>query len=113
MLTRQSFEEARRMAAAPSAQLTTPNVSVDEGLTPPEIVRFRRQGTTGDYYQALGAAAQVRLRLLATLHARGALNGCVSRESARRRLAAQQSQAWQQLQWVVNEMRRLDETGLS
>lgn len=97
------------MAAAPSAQLTTLDVSVDEGLAPPEIIRLRRRGTSGDYYQALGAAAQVRLRLLATLHTRGELDGSASRESARRRLAVQQSQVWQQLQWLVDEMRRLDE----
>jgi|GEM_PF-3879971 len=99
------------MAAAPSPQLTTPDVSVDEGLAPPEIIRFRRQGIGGDYYQALGAAAQVRLRLLSSLHARGELSDSVSRESARQRLAAQQSQVWQQLQWLVAEMRRLDEEG--
>ena len=98
------------MAAATSTQLTTPDVSVDGGLAPPEIIRFRRQGIAGDYYQALGAAAQVRLRLLATLHARGEL-GSASRESARLRLAAQQNQVWQQLQWLVAEMRRLDEAG--
>jgi hypothetical protein len=99
------------MAAAPSTQLTTPVVSVDEGLAPPEIIRFRRRNVTGDYYQALGAAAQVRLRLLGTLHARGELSGSGSRESARRRLAAQQQQVWQQFQWLVAEMRRLDEAG--
>jgi len=109
ILTRQSFEEARRMAAATSQQLATPDVSVDAGLAPPEIVRFRRRGTTGDYYQALGAAAQVRLRLLGTLHARSEMGGSASRESARRRLAAQQNQVWRQLQWLVDEMRRLDE----
>jgi hypothetical protein len=86
---------------------------VDAGLTPPEIIRFRR-GTTGhdaanaDYYQALGAAAQVRLRLLGTLHARGELDDA-GREAARQRLAAQQTQVWQQLEWLVNEMRRLDD----
>ncbi|HEY3261309.1 MAG TPA: hypothetical protein VGJ95_13755 [Pseudonocardiaceae bacterium] len=99
------------MAAAPSTQLTTPNVSVDVGLAPPEIIRFRRRGFSGDYYQALGAAAQVRLRLLATLHARSELSGSESRESARQRLVAQQHQVWQQLQWLVDEMRRLDEAG--
>jgi hypothetical protein len=102
------------MAAAPSAhlptQIPTPAVSVDAGLTPPEIIRFRRgtAGTDGDYYQALGAAAQVRLRLLGTLHARSELDGD-GREAARRRLAAQQTQAWKQLEWLVTEMRRLDE----
>lgn len=99
------------MTAAPSTQVITPNVSVDVGLAPPEIIRFRRQGITGGYYQALGAAAEVRLRLLGTLHARGELSQSASRESARRRLAAQQSQVWQQLQWLVAEMRRLDEAG--
>jgi len=98
------------MTAAPPAQLTTPNVDAGEGLPPPEIIRLRRRGTTGDeYYQALGAAAQVRLRLLASLHARGELDGSTCRESTRRRLAAQQNQVWQQLLWLVHEMRRLDE----
>lgn len=98
------------MATALSTQLITPDVSVDEGQAPPEIIRFRRRGITGDYYQALGAAAQVRLRLLGSLHARGELDGSAPRESARRRLAAQQHQVWQQLQWLVAEMRRLDKT---
>lgn len=97
------------MAAAPSAQLTTPDVSVDVGLAPPEIIRFRRRGVTGDYYQALGAAAQVRLMLLGSMHARSELDGSSSREASRRRLAAQQHQVWQQLQWLVDEIRRLDE----
>jgi len=101
------------MAAAPSTPLTTPDVSVDQGLAPPEIIRLRRRGKIGDYYEALGAAAQVRLRLLTTLHARGELDGLASRESARRRLATQQSQVWQQLQWLVDEMRRLDEADRS
>ena len=99
------------MAAAPSTQRTTPNVSVDEGLAPPEIIRFRRRNVTGDYYQALGAAAQVRLQLLGTLHARGELGGSASREAARLRLVAQQHQVWQQLQWLVAEMRRMDDPG--
>jgi len=99
------------MAAAPSTQLTTQDVSVDVGLAPPEIIRFRRRGIAGDYYQALGAAAQVRLRLLATLHTRSELGGAESRESARLRLAAQQHQVWQQLQWLVAEMQRLDQAG--
>lgn len=97
------------MAAATSEQLTAPDVSLDQGTAPPEIVRFRRRGKAGDYYQALGAAAQVRLRLLGTLHTRREMGGLASREAARRRLAAQQSQIWQQLQWLVDEMRRLDE----
>lgn len=103
------------MAAAPPRQLSTPKISVDpiasvdEGLTPPEIIRFNRGGTAGNYYQALGAAAQVRLRLLGTLHARGELGICTPRESARQRLAAQQNQAWRQLQWLVAEMQRLDD----
>ena len=91
------------MAAAPSTQLTTPDVSADEGQAPPEIIRFRRNGVTGDYYQTLGAAAQVRLRLLGTLHTRGELGGPTSR------LVAQQNQIWRQLHWLVAEMRRLDE----
>ena len=99
------------MAAAPSTQLITPDVSVDEGLAPPEIIRFRRQGRTGGYYQALGAAAQVRLRLLGTMHARSELGGSDSRESVRQRLVAQRHQVWQQLQWLVDEMRRLDDAG--
>jgi hypothetical protein len=98
------------MAAAPSTQLTTSNVSGEEGQAPPEIVRFRRSGMTGDYYQTLGAAAQVRLRLLSTLHARSELRTSTAEESARKRLAAQQRQAWQQLQWIVAEMRRLDDS---
>jgi hypothetical protein len=97
------------MAAAPSTQLTTPHVSVDEGQAPPEIVRFHRSGVTGDYYQALGAAAQMRLRLLGTLHARSELRPVTAGDSARKRLAAQQNLAWQQLQWLVAEMRRIDD----
>jgi hypothetical protein len=76
---------------------------------PPEILRFRSRGVSGDYYQALSTAAAMRLRLLGTLHARGELAGPAAREATRRRLAAQQRQAWQQLQWLVAEMRRLDE----
>jgi len=60
---------------------------------------------SGDYYQALSAAAHMRLRLLCTLHARGEL---ALREAARERLAGQQRQAWLQLQWLMAEMRRLD-----
>jgi hypothetical protein len=107
------------MAAAPSTQLPTPGVpapaaSVDETTAPPpEIVKFRRDGLTGDYYQALGAAAQVRLRLLGTLHARSEQAGSASREAIRRRLDVQQRRVWQQLQWLVAEMRRLDEAGRS
>lgn len=97
------------MVAAPSAQLTTPDVSADEGLAPPEIVRLRRRGRASDYYQALSGAAQVRLRLLVTLHARGELESSANREASRQRLAAQQTQVWQQLQWLIDEMRRMDE----
>lgn len=102
------------MVAAASAQLYAPSVSADDGPAPPEIIRFRRSGNTGDYYQALRAAAQVRLRLLGTLHARGEFSGfggVIPSESATRRLEAQQTLAWQQLQWVVAEMRRLDGAG--
>lgn len=101
------------MAAAAPAQLSAPSVSADDGTAPPEIVRFRRSGSTGDYYQALRAAAQVRLRLLGTLHARGEFSGfggVMPSESATRRLEAQQNLAWQQLQWIVAEMQRLDGT---
>ncbi len=97
------------MAAAPLAHLSTDGLSADDGMAPPEIIRFRRDGVSGDYYQALGTAAQVRLRLLATLHARAELSDSASRESVRRRLAAQQHQVWQQLEWLVAEMRRLDD----
>lgn len=98
------------MTAAPSAQLPPPPVSVDAGLAPPEIIRFRRGNASGDYYQALGAAAQVRLRLLGTLHTRAKLDGDgKGRNASRRRLEAQQTQVWQQLEWLVSEMRRLDE----
>lgn len=75
---------------------------------PPEIVRLRASGASGDYYQALSSAAAMRLRLLGTLHTRGELAGPAQREEARVRLAAQQRQAWKQLQWLMAEMRRLD-----
>lgn len=78
---------------------------------PPEILRFRTGGVAGDYYHALSSAAAMRLRLLGTLHARGELAGPAAREAVRARLAAQQRQAWQQLQWLVAEMRRLDDAG--
>lgn len=96
------------MTTAPSTQLSNPRVSVDVGQAPPEIIRFRSRGLTGDYYQALGAAAQVRLRLLSTMHTRSELDSPAASEAARVRLAAQQNQAWRQLQWLVAEMRRLD-----
>lgn len=75
---------------------------------PPEILRLRSRGVSGDYYQALSTAAAMRLRLLGTLHARSELVGPTVREAARARLAAQQRQAWQQLQWLMAEMHRLD-----
>jgi hypothetical protein len=75
---------------------------------PPEIIRFHTRGLSGDYYQALSAAAAMRLRLLGTLHARGELAGPAIPQSARVRLAGQQRQAWQQLQWLMAEMYRLD-----
>ncbi len=102
------------MAAVASPRLSVPPVSVDsvdDGPAPPEIIRFRRSGMAGDYYAALGAAAQVRLRLLSTLHARSSLGGVQPTESAMRRIEAQQRQVWEQLQWVVAEMRRLDLAG--
>jgi hypothetical protein len=80
----------------------------EELETPPEIIRFQSRGLSRDYYQALGTAAAMRLRLLGTLHARGELGGPAMGEAARARLAAQQRQAWQQLQWLMAEMRRLD-----
>lgn len=98
------------MATALSTQRYHSIPNGDEGLAPPEIIRFRRDGgMTGDYYRALGAAAQVRLRLLSTLHARSELTDTTSHEAVRRRLIAQQTRVWQQLQWLVAEMRRLDE----
>jgi hypothetical protein len=78
---------------------------------PPEIIRFHSRGLSGDYYQALSAAAAMRLRLLGTLHARGELEGTAVPQSARVRLAGQQRQAWQQLQWLMAEMYRLDHEG--
>ena len=102
------------MVAAASTRLSDPPVSVDgvaEGPAPPEIVRFRRAGMPGDYYQALGVAAQVRLRMLSTLHLRTSLGGAPPTAAALRRIEAQQHQLWQQLQWVVAEMRRLDAAG--
>jgi hypothetical protein len=78
---------------------------------PPEIVRFHSRGVSGDYYQALSAAAAMRLRLLGTLHARGELADPAVPQSARVRLAGQQRQAWQQLQWLMAEMYRLDHEG--
>ena len=90
-------------------------VTVDAGFeAPPEIIRFqsrgRGSGSSGDdYYKALSAAAAMRLRLLGTLHARSELAGPAVRESAKVRLAAQQRQAWQQLQWLMAEMKRIDE----
>lgn len=75
---------------------------------PPEIIRFHSRGLSGDYYQALSAAAAMRLRLLGTLHARGELAGPAVPQSAKARLAGQQRQAWQQLQWLMAEMYRLD-----
>jgi hypothetical protein len=81
---------------------------------PPEIIRFHSRGLSGDYYQALSAAAAMRLRLLGTLHARGELaefSGSGVPQSARVRLAGQQRQAWQQLQWLMAEMYRLDTEG--
>jgi hypothetical protein len=80
----------------------------DDAQAPPEILRFRSRGLSGDYYQALGTAATMRLRLLGTLHARSELAGPTAREATRERLLAQQRQAWQQLQWLMAEMRRLD-----
>jgi hypothetical protein len=75
---------------------------------PPEIIRFHTRGLAGDYYQALSVAAGMRLRLLGTLHARGELAEPAVSQSARVRLARQQRQAWQQLQWLMAEMYRLD-----
>jgi hypothetical protein len=75
---------------------------------PPEIIRFHSRGLSGDYYQALSAAAAMRLRLLGTLHARGELAGSAVPPSSKTRLAGQQRQAWQQLQWLMAEMYRLD-----
>jgi hypothetical protein len=91
-------------------------VTVDAGFetpfldleAPPEIIRFRASDAPGDYYQALSAAAAMRLRLLGTLHQRAELAGPSQREAARARLAAQQDQAWKQLQWLMAEMQRLD-----
>jgi len=85
------------------------SVTVDPDFEPPpEIMRYRSRHLSGDYYQALSTAAAMRLRLLSTLHARSELSGPQVREAARTRLAAQQRQAWQQLQWLMAEMRRLD-----
>lgn len=104
---------------AASAELSVQTVSVDDvgdGPIPPEIARFLRRGVPGDYYQALRAAAQVRLRLLGTLHARSefsGFDGVLPSDSATRRLEAQQTLVWEQLQWVVSEMRRLDQAGQS
>jgi hypothetical protein len=102
----------------PADRSGTQTVTVDSEFVrtefeqaPPEIIRFRSGGVAGDYYHALSNAAAVRLRLLGTLHTRGELAGPAAREAARRRLAAQQRQAWQQLQWLVAEMRRLDDAG--
>ncbi|HEY0640067.1 MAG TPA: hypothetical protein VGD67_20720 [Pseudonocardiaceae bacterium] len=99
------------MAPAPSTQLFTTDVSVDDGSAPPEIVRFRRNRDGGDYYQALSAAAHVRLRLLGTLHTRTALADNSASPAARARLAAQQERTWRQLRWLLAEMRRMDQHG--
>lgn len=91
----------------------TPGIAPDVSGAPPEIIRFRSSHTTlGDeYYQALGAAAQVRLRLLGTMHARAELDDATTseqRRAVRERLAAQRRRVWRQLQWITTEMRRLD-----
>jgi hypothetical protein len=101
---------------AASAELPTEATGVEDGPAPPEIVRFLSRGVPGDYYQALRSAALVRLRLLGTLHARSEFSGfegVLPSDSATRRLEAQQTLAWDQLQWVVSEMRRLDRAGQS
>lgn len=109
--TRPAFPDLDRKGSQASTLL---EFMPDDPGPPPEIVRFRASHPTlgDDYYQALSAAAQVRLRLLGTLHTRGELDdGAPSRRrsAVRDRLAARRRQVWRQLHWITTEMRRLDD----
>lgn len=107
-VTASSTYEAKPVNAVMGWRESSPGVRRCDPSAPPEIIRFHTRGLTGDYYQALSTAATMRLRLLGTLHARGELAGPAVSQSARVRLAGQQRQAWQQLQWLMAEMYRLD-----